>query len=125
MSENDQTNYVTVNCLCFEHGSTDHCPFRFYRPQRSWAKVIHFYTCLSFCSRGGLPQCILTPPPPKKQYTYPHPSRRQTPPRGRPPKSQTPKDQFSSNPKKQAPAYVYIYERPVRILLEYILVVAM
>ena len=63
--------------------------FSFYRPQRSWAKVMFLQACV--CPRGGgggLPQCMLGyhPPPPGSRLQN------------------------------------TVYERPVRILLECILV---
>ena len=58
-----------------------------------WGKVI-FYTCLSFCSQGGLPQCMLgcchpPEPPPPGADNPPSPRSRHTPPRADP-QEQTP-----------------------------------
>ena len=60
-----------------------HLPF--YRPQRSWAKVIFLQACVKNCPQGEgggcLPQCMLG-------YTPPGPG---TPPWSRPPKAEPPR----------------------------------
>ena len=108
-----------------------------YRPQRSCGQGnIFTRVCHSFCSQGGggLPQCMLGyhPSPGPDPPGSIHPPRDQTPPWDQtppphwdqtppgadthlgadPPREQTP-------PRDQTPP---VYERPVRILLEYILV---
>ena len=90
--------------------------------------------CHSFCSRGerGLPQCMLGYHPPAGRHP---PRTRQTPRPGRPPQDQadtpgtrqtppqtrqTPPDQADTPPRSRLQHTVY--ERPVCILLECILV---
>ena len=104
----------------------------FYRPQRSWAKVIFSQACVKNSVHGGgggcLPQCMLgyTPPrpgrhppkpgrhPPKSRPPWTRqtpPQTRQTPPRpgrhpprpGRHPPEQTPLDQVDTPPDQADP----------------------
>ena len=116
----------------------------YYRPQRSCGQGNIFTpVCHSFCSQGGggLPQCMLgyhhppgpgrppqtrqTPPdqadPPGPGRCPPRPGRHPPPRPGRPPLDQadTPLDQ--ANPPGSRLQHM-VYERPVRILLECILV---
>ena len=120
----------------------------YYRPQRSWAKVIFSQACVkNSVHRGGRvsaslhagipPRTRQTPPdqadplrpgrhPPPDQADHPGPGRH--PPRpGRHPlqtRQTPPRDQAAPLPStRQTPAYEHtVYERPVRILLECILV---
>ena len=114
----------------------------FYRPQRSWAKVIFSQACVCPREGGCLTQCMLGYPPPRSR----HPPWEQTPPQtmhppgSRPPRTSTPLDQATPPtrhlpeadtpppgrrhpPGKQTAALQHtVNERPVRILLECILV---
>ena len=97
----------------------------YYRPQRSWAKVIFSQACV--CPQGGvcLSACWDTPPPPRSR-SRPHPPGSRHPrmeadppgsrhlPEGRPPGADTPPEGRLQHT---------VYERPVRILLECILVI--
>ena len=93
-----------------------------YRPQRSWAKVIFSQACV--CPQWGLPQCMLGYTPPKSKSRPPmeaDPPREQT----HPPEADTPRSRHP--PKEQTTPgssrfQHTVYERPVRILLECILV---
>ena len=75
------------------HSLIFHC----YRPQRSCEGYVFTPVCQSFCSQGGLPQCMLgcnppepgTPPPGSRQPPHQHPLE-QTPPRTRHPPDQAP-----------------------------------
>ena len=75
----------------------------FYRPQRSWAKVMFLQVCVILFTGGGcLPQCMLGyhPPPPWEQM----------PPGSRhPPRADTPREQThlleQTPPGKQTTAY--------------------
>ena len=96
--------------------------FYFYRPQRSWAKVIFLQACV--CPQWGegcLPQCMLGCPPPRTRHP---PGVRtlleQTPPGAEPPLGADPPDQAPPPPGSRLQHTVN--ERPVRILLECILV---
>ena len=104
----------------------------FYRPQRSWAKVIFSQACVkNSVHRGGgcLPQCMLryTPPDQAEAPDQADPPRADTPPDQadhQHPPEQTPR---SRHPPKQTPSFgkqtpATVYERPVCILLECILV---
>ena len=106
----------------------------YYRPQRSWAKVIFSQACVKNSVHGGggcLPQCMLgyTPPPrpgtPSRPGTPPGPgtpSQEQTPPRDQaPPRDQTPLPRPGRPPPGSRLQHT-VNERPVRILLECILV---
>ena len=113
-----------------------------YRPQRSWAKVIFSQACVkNSVHRGGvcLSACWDTPPPeqtppgpgrPPEQTPPPGPGRpprtRQIPPRpGRPPPNlaDPPPTPGSRPPHPPGSRLQHtVYERPVRILLECILV---
>ena len=102
-----------------------------YLPQRSWAKVMFLQACV--CPQGGcMPQCMLGYPP---DQTPPRPGTPQT--RHPPPLEQTPPpDQTTlwpgtpleqTSPPEQTPPpgswlQHTVNERPVRILLECILV---
>ena len=91
----------------------------FYRPQRSWAKVIFSQACV--CPQGGcLPQCMLGYTPlgadtpqsrhPLEQTTPPRADtprgdtpREQTPPRADPPQSPEQTPPWSRHPPEQTP----------------------
>ena len=102
-----------------------------YRPQRSWAKVMFLQASVILLTGGCLPQCMLgyTPPksrqPPKSRHPqsrHPsksrHPPETDTPPGSRhPPQEQTP-------PSRSRLRHT-VNERPVRILLECILVIGL
>ena len=95
-----------------------------YRPQRSWVKVIFSQACVKNCvHRGGRVSASVHAGihPPGADPPGSRPPREQTPPRSRhsPPGANTP-------PRKQTAAYGQhtVNERPVRILLECILVVS-
>ena len=104
----------------------------FYRPQRSCDQGNIFTpVCHSFCSQGGggLPQCMLGyhPPPgadtplPRTRHSpksRPHPPGADTPPQTRPPRTRPPWEQTPPGSKLRHT----VNERPVRILLECILV---
>ena len=95
----------------------------FYRPQRSCGQGIYFYTCLSFCSqgRGGLPQCMLGYHPPLPPRPGRPPQTRQTPPH--PPGTRwTPTPPVTRQTAPGSRVQHTVYERPVSILLECILV---
>ena len=72
-----------------------------YLPSATKLRRLCFYTCLSFCSRGGLPQCMLGYHPPRPGTPPPD----QAPPGPGPPREQR-----------------LLLLRTVRILLECILV---
>ena len=110
-------------------------PFNsFYRPQRSWAKVIFSQVCVKNSVHGGegvcLSACWDTPSPEQPPPRSIHPPE-QTPlqdqacpwsrhlPRTRPPGSSPPRDQTPPPPGSRLQHTVN--ERPVRILLECIL----
>ena len=118
----------------------------YYRPQRSWAKVIFSQACVkNSVHRGGgcLPQCMLGYPPPDQAHPPPRPGppgTRHTPPGpGTPPLDQAPPRE-TRHPPDQAPPWETrhppgrpgtppgsrlqhtVNERPVRILLECIIV---
>ena len=95
----------------------------YYRPQRSWAKVIFSQACVKNSvhrgGRGGLPQCMLGYPPgtrhtpPRADTTTPPGTRHTTPPRDQahpplqsrhPPGPGTPPEQ-TPPPGKQTAAY--------------------
>ena len=122
-------------------------PFKIYVYLFSWNmyyKVMNvmFYTCLSFCSRGCLPQCMLGYHPPGKhtprkhtlweahpQEAYSHPQKHppgNTPPEStHPPGKHTPPGKhppWKHTPWEAAPPR-WLPLRTVRILLECILVV--
>ena len=83
----------------------------FYWPQRSWAKVMFLQVCVILFTGGGLPQCMLGYPPPPGG----RPPWEQAPPPGAdPPRADTPPGSRLQHT---------VNERPVRILLECILVV--
>ena len=42
-----------------------------YRPQMKFGARLYFCTCLSFCSRGALPQCMLGYHPPRTRHPPP------------------------------------------------------
>ena len=109
----------------------------FYRPQRSWAKVMFLQACV--CPQEGgrgvcLSACWDTPQPPPPGADTPQdqaPPRADTPGADTPPQEQTtPRDQAppqEQTPRDQAPPpgsrlQHMVNERPVRILLECILV---
>ena len=100
------------NTCCDDH--------HFYRLQTKLRRLC-FYTCLSFCSRGVLPQCMLgytsrSRPPPQKET----PSSRNPPfPRSSPPQA----DPLPlRSPPEADPLSKRLLLRTVRILLECILV---
>ena len=145
---------VTPNLTCPDRNRfvTVKKNWYFYRPQRSWAKVIFSQAC--FCPQRGegegcLPQCMLGCPPPgtdtPQEQTPPPPSVADTPPGSRPtPLKQTPLRSRHTHPPEQTPPLGAdtphptppprsrhppgsrlqhtVNERPVRILLECILV---
>ena len=131
-----------ANYICFTLPRSVH--YNYYRPQRSWAKVMFLQASVILSTGGGLPQCMLgcqlpAPPPPEQRPT-PTPQTRQTPPRTRqtPPGPETTLDQADSPgtrdpprpgrhpPRPETPPgsrrQHTVNERPVRILLECILV---
>ena len=77
------------------------CPFsfHFYRPQRSWAKVMFLQVCVILFTGGCLPQCMLGYHPPGADTPQD-----QIPPRSRSPLEQTP-SQDQTPLGKQTPAY--------------------
>ena len=114
----DSVEFVPKYCIEFMTGD-------FYRPQRSCGQGNIFTpVCHSFCSQGGggLPQCMLGYHPPPEQT--PPPWSRPTPPGPDPPRTRPPRDQIP--PEQTTPPgsrlQHTVYERPVRILLECILV---
>ena len=85
-----------------------------YQPQRSCGQGNIFTpVCHSFCSQGGLPQCMLGYPPPGADTPLSRPPTEQTPPQ-----EQTPRSRHPPRSRLQHT----VSERPVRILLECILV---
>ena len=98
-----------------------------YRPQRSWAKVIFSQACV--CPQGGRVSASvhagITPHPPTHPQSRPHPEQT-PPPRSRHPPEQTPPNPQSRHPQEQTPPGIRlqhtVYEGPVHILLECILV---
>ena len=113
----------------------------YYRPQRSWAKVMFLQASVILSTGGSLPQCMLgcQPPsrpgrPPWTRQTPPgpgrHPRTRQTPPRpGRHPPDQadTPWTRQTASPRSgrhppRGRCQHTVNEWPVCILLECILV---
>ena len=109
-----------------------------YRPQRSWAKVMFLQVCVILFTGGGcLPQCMLGYHPPPEQtppsWSRPRPGSRHPPgsrPPGsrHPPRSRHPPPSRHTHPQEQTPPPPgsrlrhTVNERPVRILLECILV---
>ena len=98
--------------------------FNYYRPQRSCGQGNIFTPVCHSVHKGGLPQCMLG--------YHPHPPE-QTPAGSRPPWQQTPpREQTPSPPRTRHPPgpdtppgsrlQHTVFERPVRILLECILV---
>ena len=88
-----------------------------YRPQRSCGQGNIFTTvCHSFCSQGGGSASVHAgiPPPPGSR-----PPRADTPPGADPPGADTP---GADTPRPPSRLQHTVYERPVRILLECILV---
>ena len=123
-------------------------PFKIYVYLFSWNmyyKVMNvmFYTCLSFCSRGCLPQCMLGYHPPGKHTPLKHTPLGSTPPGSIPPPPEasprkntpgkhTPSREahppgkhppLGSTPPGKQPPLRRLPLRMVRILLECILVV--
>ena len=103
----------------------------YYRPQRSWAKVIFLQA--SVCPQGGGVSASVhagIPPQsrhPRREQTPPEqtPPREQTPlPREDPPRADTPPEQTPPGPDPPPGSRLQhtVNERPVRILLECILV---
>ena len=95
----------------------------FYQPQRSWAKVM-FLQASVILSTGGvyLSACwdtTSTPPPPRAATPL-----EQTPPRSTPPRTRSPLEQTPSRADTPPGSRLRdtVNERPVRILLECILV---
>ena len=78
----------------------------FYRPQRSWGKVIFSQVCVILFTGGwggGLPQCMLGYRPPWEQTPPPE----QTPPKQTPPRADNPQEQTplpGSRPPEQTPS---------------------
>ena len=85
----------------------------YYLPQRSWAKVMFLQASVILSTRGGLPQCMLG---------YHSPQEQTPPPLG----ADTPWDQTHPGTRLSPPPgsrrQHMVNERPVRILLECILV---
>ena len=111
-------NTIAPSLIHCESGYKDHVlPTNIYRPQRSWAKVI--FSQASVCPQGGgegcLPQCMLGYTPRDQTPPRADPTREQTPPR-----DQTPLGADTLPPGSRLQHKVN--ERPVRILLECILV---
>ena len=114
------------------------CNVFYYRPQRSWAKVIFLQACV--CPQGGrgvcLSACWDTPrtryppggrsPRPGTPLAPDPPPRADTPPGTRPPRSRhSPLDQAPPRPRPPplgSRLQHKVNERPVRILLECILI---
>ena len=106
----------------------------FYRPQRSWAKVMFLQACVCPWGEGCLPQCMLGYPSPLDQtpQTRHHPPGPDTiPPRSRHPPRTRHHPQEQTPPRPGTPPGAdpsgsrlqhMVNERPVRILLECILV---
>ena len=96
------------------------CHFIFYRPQRSWAKVmilqasVILLTGVSTSMHAGIPHPLGRRHPPVRR-----PPRRRHPREGDPPEGGTPWKE--APPGKETPRHT-VNERPVRILLECILV---
>ena len=94
-----------------------------YRPQRSCGQGNIFTPVCHSVHRGGLPQCMLGYQHPPDQTHTPHP-----PPGSRPPQDQTtpgirhPPPEQTPCPPQGSRLQHTVYERPVRILLECILV---
>ena len=85
--------------------------YHFYRPQRSWAKVMFLQASVILLTGGCLPQCMLGYTPPLEQ-THP---RADTPP-----EPGTPRTKYTT-PLGSRLRHM-VKERPVHILLECILV---
>ena len=116
----DACKNITLPQTSFAGGNNSNESY--YRPQRSWVKVIFSQACV--CPQGGgvsasVHAGISTPPGPDT-------------PQSRPPGPDTPWDQTPPFPPEQTPPgpdtppgsrlQHTVYERPVRILLECILV---
>ena len=102
----------------------------FYRPQRSWAKVIFSQACLS---TGGGGVCLSAcwdiaprtrPPSPRPDHTTSRttPPPDHTPPRADTPPEQTPPGADTPPPSPGSRLQHTVNERPLRILLQCILV---
>ena len=81
----------------------------FYRPQRSWGKVMFFTGVCDSVHRGDLPQCMLGYHPPRSSPPeQAAPPQEQTPPRaGTPPEKAPPQEQTpprADTPPEQAPS---------------------
>ena len=92
----------------------NHGCFLYYRSQRSWAKVMFLQASVILSTGGCLPQCMLGCQPPR-------------PGRHPPDQADTPPDQADTPQTRQTPSpgsrrQHTVNERPVRILLECILV---
>ena len=94
------------------------CESIYYRPQRSWAKVMFLQASVILSTGGCLPQCMLGYHPPWSRHLprRRHPPSEQTPPGTRPPPDQTPPESRLR--------HNTVNERPVHILLECILVIS-
>ena len=78
----------------------------FYRPQRSWAKVIFSQACVkNSVHGGGLPQCMLgyTPPDQTPRDQAPCPLGADTPPDQAPPRSRHPPPRPGTHPQTRPP----------------------
>ena len=90
----------------------------YYRPQRSWAKVMFLQASVILSTGGCLPQCMLDQMPLRADpLGADTPPGLDTPP---PPGADTPPEQSPPSPGSRHQHTVN--ERPVRILLECILV---
>ena len=114
----------------FDHYSLAQCKMvmgHFYRPQRSCGQGYVFTRVCDSVHWGGLCQCMLGyHPPPKEGGTPPggmHPQEGGTPlGRRHPPGGMHPPWKGGTPPGKHAPPQHTVNERPLRILLECILV---
>ena len=89
-----------------------------YWPQRSCGQGNIFTPVCHSVHRGGLPQCMLGYTPPTRPLTPGADPRDQTPPQEQTP----PTPSFDQTPSARSRLQHTVYERPVRILLECILV---
>ena len=91
--------HVTARLVQYRSGRWSTCQSKMrriklcYRPQTKFGARLCFYTCLWFCSQGGVPGQV-TPPPGRytryTPYTGTPPWGRYTSPAGTPPKAGTP-----------------------------------
>ena len=96
------------------------CNRPYYRPQTKFGARYYFCTCLSFCSQGGVPGQV---PPGQAHPPACTPLLGRYPQAGTPPGGYTPPRQLQPPPSRYtSPPHPMVNARPVRILLECILV---